>query len=71
MSRHSPEGAIAFILWRLYEMALPDTPYQMGLAITEQLRREGYLEVSDDPSRVAGREALSPYLYQPWGGNMP
>lgn len=35
MSRNSPEGAIAFILWRLYEMALPDTPFQMGLAIVE------------------------------------
>ncbi len=70
MSRHSPEGAIAFILWRLYEMALPDTPYQMGLAIVEQLKFEGYLEVNNDPSTVEGREALSPHLRNHWSSNM-
>jgi hypothetical protein len=71
MSRHSPEGAIANILWRLYEMALPDTPFQMGLAIVEQLKLEGYLEVNNDPSRVEGREALSPYFSISWICNMP
>jgi hypothetical protein len=60
--RYSPEGAIANILWKLYETSLPDTPYRMGLAIVEQLRREGYVEVNNDPSTVEGREALSPYL---------
>ena len=70
MSRNSPEGAIAFILWRLYEMALPDTPFQMGLAIVEQLKLEGYLEVNNDPSTVEGREALSPHLQNHWSSNM-
>ena len=70
MSRHSPEGAIAFILWRLYEMALTDTPFQMGLAIVEQLKLEGYLEVNNDPSTVEGREALSPHLRNHWSSDM-
>lgn len=62
MTRHSAEGAIASILWRIWEEALPNTPYQMALVIAAQLRREGYLRSDDDPSRVEGREALSPHL---------
>jgi hypothetical protein len=57
--RYSPEGAIANILWKLYETTLPDTPYRMGLAIVKQLRREGYVEVNNNPSTVEGREALN------------
>jgi hypothetical protein len=71
MTRHSPEGAVANILWRLYEMSLPDTPYRMGVAIVEQLRREGYIEVNNDPSTVEGRESLSPYLSTNCGRDMP
>ncbi len=52
-------------------MALPDTPFQMGLAIVEQLKLEGYLEVNNDPSTVEGREALSPYLRNHRSCNMP
>lgn len=55
--RYSPEGAIANILWKLYETSLPDTPYRMGIAIAEQLRREGYLRIIDDSSQVEGRES--------------
>ena len=55
--RYSPEGAIANILWKLYETSLPDTPYRMGTAIAEQLRREGYLDFTDDPSQAQGRES--------------
>ena len=69
--RYSPEGAIANILWKLYETSLPDTPYRMGIAIVEQLRREGYVEVNNDPSTVEGRESLSPYLSTSCGRDMP
>ena len=71
MTRHSPQGAVANILWKLYETSLPDTPYRMGMAIVEQLRREGYIEVNNDPSTVQGRESLSPYLSTPCGEHLP
>jgi len=57
--RYSPEGAIASILWRCYETSLPDTPFRMGTVIASQMRKEGYLENNDDPSKVEGREALN------------
>ena len=58
MTRASAEGAIAYILWKHYELGLPDTPYQMGLLIAHQLRKEGYLSPVIDPSKVEGRESL-------------
>jgi hypothetical protein len=57
MSRHSPEGAIANILWKVWEESLPNTPYQMALVIAQKLREEGYLKVNDDPSAAQGRES--------------
>jgi len=57
--RYSPEGAIASILWRCYETSLPDTPFRMGTLIASQMRKEGYLENNNDPSKVEGREALN------------
>lgn len=58
MTRHSPEGAIASILWRAYETSLPDTPYRMAIYVAHQLRKEGYL-LTNDPSKVEGRESLA------------
>ncbi len=57
--RYSPEGAIASILWRCYETSLPDTPFRMGTVIASQMRKEGYLQSNNDPSKVEGREALN------------
>ena len=68
--RYSPEGAISVVLWKLYETSLPDTPYRMGIAIVHQLKREGYLEVNNDPATVEGRESLSPYLSTSYGRDM-
>lgn len=58
MTRDSAEGAIASVLWRGYETSLPDTPYRMAIYVAQQLRKEGYLESNDDPSKVEGRESL-------------
>lgn len=44
MSRNSLEGAIANSLWAHYDLALPDTPWQMALVIAHQIRKEGYVK---------------------------